>query len=104
MGLIQKCWIRIPTHMSRTVTHSKTRMRTSCEGAGYAESLSGASKDAERQLCGKVPEARVELARGCPRRILGPTALLKVYGVSAPSEETGDNRAHGRDERVGVKS
>jgi len=58
---IQKCWIRIPTHMSRTVTHSKTRMRTSCEGAGYAESLSGASKDAERQLCGKVPEARAEL-------------------------------------------
>jgi len=27
-------------------------------------------------LCYTVPEARVELARGCPRRILSPTDWL----------------------------
>jgi acetylornithine deacetylase/succinyl-diaminopimelate desuccinylase-like protein len=52
------------------------------------------------------PQAVVipEMSTGASDGLYVRNAGIPVYGVSAVFEEIGDDRAHGRDERIGVKS
>jgi hypothetical protein len=44
-------------------------------GTNASEAVRSAGGREAKSLRGRVPEARVELARGCPRRILSPLRL-----------------------------
>jgi acetylornithine deacetylase/succinyl-diaminopimelate desuccinylase-like protein len=52
------------------------------------------------------PQAVVvpEMSTGASDGLYVRNAGIPVYGVSAVFEELGDDRAHGRDERIGVKA